>query len=206
MEIERLNELRSRINDYVDRRGKLYSPIDHPEFASIPAQHGAERFEPIREHIPSDSRTALDLGTHWGYFAHKLEQLGLEVTAAENMEQYLFFLYRLRELYNDQFNVFPHSVFELEGEVDFDVVLALNIFHHFIKTKKVHEDFADLLKRLKCKVMFFQSHDPNEGQMENAYANYNGDEFCNFIIDQAPRLSRYKRIATFGNRPMYMVT
>jgi hypothetical protein len=81
------------------RRGRIYAPICHPAFAGIPYEHGPERFDLIQSHIPATARTALDIGTHWGYFAHRLEQAGLKVTAVENMMEYVQFLYRIRDLY-----------------------------------------------------------------------------------------------------------
>jgi 2-polyprenyl-3-methyl-5-hydroxy-6-metoxy-1,4-benzoquinol methylase len=186
-------------------KGRIYAPIDHPAFAHVPSQHGAERFEPIRSHMPDGMETALDIGTHWGYFAHRLEGLGLRVTAAENMESYLGFLRRIRDLYEDTFDIYAQSVFDLEGDVEFDVVLALNIFHHFIKTERAHGELIDFLERLRCKALFFQSHNIKEGQMSDAFRNYSPEKFCSVIVAHVPTLNRFDQIAAFGARPMFLL-
>lgn len=206
MKQDEFERLTRKIHEFIERRGRLYSPIDHPAFASLPAQHGAERFEPIRTNMPRNLHTALDIGTHWGYFAHKLEGLGLEVTAAENMEEYLYFLERLRELYEDDFTIYSDSVFSLKAPVEFDVILALNIFHHFTKTERTYEEFLEFLGRIECNVMFFQSHNPKEGQMQQAFRNFNPEEFCELLLDKTPGLSNFREIARFGSRPMFMLT
>lgn len=195
------------VQKYADQHnGKIYAPIDHPQFASIPSHHGPERFDPIEKNLPSDARTALDIGTHWGYFAHRLEQQGLEVTAVESLKSYLPFLHSARKLYEDSFKIFEGSFFSIERPLKYDVILALNIFHHFIKTEKIHQNLSSILGEIQCKVMFFQSHDVREGQMQNSFRNYTPTEFCEFIIESCPSLSRFKKIADFKNRPMFKIT
>ena len=208
METAEIDALRRDILDYaVRRKGKIYAPIDHPALADIPSEHGADRFELIASHLHSfpSLRTALDIGTHWGFFAHRLEQRGLEVTAVENMQEYLKFLYRLRSLYGDRFTVYEKNLFSMQGVLQYDLVLGLNIFHHFIKTKETYCQFLDFLARLRCKVMFFQAHSPGEGQMQQAHRNFAPEAFCEFLIEHSC-LNHVQRIGQFRNRPMFMLT
>ena len=206
MDATGIEELKRDVEEYAQKHnGKIYAPIDHPTFAHVPSQHGAERFEPIRQHMPQGMMTALDIGTHWGYFAHQLEKLGLEVTAAENSDEYLSFLRRIREIYGDEFAIYSNSIFDLQGEVNFDVVLALNIFHHFTKTEKLHHRFVNFLERLNCQALFFQSHNVREGQMSQAFRNYPPEKFCSVIVAHVPTLNRFEEIATFGARPMFLL-
>lgn len=202
---EQIERLRQDVMGYAARRkGKIYAPIDHPEFSDIKSEHGPERFEIIRPHIPEGAETALDIGTHWGFFAHLLERQGLRVTAAENMRDYLPYLERIRELYGDSFTIYPHSIFEMEGRLGFDVVLALNIFHHFIKTEALQDKLIDFLRRLDCQIMFFQAHSTAEGQMAGAFRNYEPEQFCDFIVDNSA-LRRYERIGQVGARPIFKI-
>lgn len=204
MDIKRLKD---DVQKYADSHGgKIYSPIDNPHFKNFVTHHGPDRFDPIASNIPNNMHTALDIGTHWGFFAHKLESLGLSVTATEIVPLYIDFLERLRELYNDNFVIYPKSVFTLPGEVKYDVVLALNIFHHFIKKEDEFGVFKEFLSRLNCKVIFFQAHDPREGQMKDAYKNFPPEEFCEFIIKNTPNKSIYTEIGQFGTRPMYVIS
>ncbi len=187
------------------RSGKIYSPIDHPSFSHVPCQHGAERFEPIRANLPAGASSALDIGTHWGYFAHMLERQGLKVDAVESSPAYLDFLVRIRALYSDTFEIIPNSVLDIDGPMIYDVVLALNIFHHFIKTKDMAQKLESFLSRLSCGCMFFQAHNPDEGQMKNSYMNLSPDDFCQYLIEKSPSLSNYRLIAEFGKRPMFIL-
>ena len=66
---------------------------------------------------------------------------------------------------------------------DFEVVLGLNIFHHFLKTEKDYKLLIAFLDRLKVNYMFFEAHLPDEKQMINAFKNYPAEEFCDFIME-----------------------
>jgi len=203
---EQIEQLHQDVLAYASRRkGRIYAPIDHPAFSDLAHEHGPERFEIIRRHIPADAKSALDIGTHWGYFAHLLERHGLQVTAAENMKEYLPFLERIRSLYGDSFTIYPHSIFEMDGKLTFDVVLALNIFHHFIKTETLQDRLVDFLGRLECQVIFFQAHSTHEGQMKGAYRNYEPEQFCDFIVANSMLVS-YEKIGQVGARPVYKIT
>jgi hypothetical protein len=61
------------------------------------------------------------------------------------------------------------------------VVLALNIFHHFIKTKEKHQQLVDLLNNLDMNEMYLQTHSPDEPQMVNSFKNYDAEEFAHFV-------------------------
>ena len=64
----------------------------------------------------------------------------------------------------------------------FDVVLALNIFHHFLKKKSLYFQLQNFLENLDLNVMFFEAHRYQEDQMKNAYVNYTETEFVDFIL------------------------
>jgi 2-polyprenyl-3-methyl-5-hydroxy-6-metoxy-1,4-benzoquinol methylase len=200
---ESIKELRSDVEAYADaHKGRIYAPIRHPAFADVPSQHGSDRWDLIAGHIPASAKTALDIGSHWGYFAHCLEDQGLDVVAAELSPSYLDFLDRIKAVSGKRFEVFRQSVFELPDPVRFDVVVALNIFHHFIKDEAVYGEFVDFLHRLDCEVLFFQAHDPAEGQMAGAYRNFAPDDFAAFITEEAG-LSSVDKIGAIGRRPVY---
>ena len=205
VDAEFVSELRRDVLAYAQRRsGKIYAPIEHPAFSDIPAEHGPERFDIISKHVPPTAKTALDIGSHWGYFATRLEGLGLRVTAVENSKDYLPFLRRIKQLCGSQFEIYDRSIFDLD-KYDYDLVIALNIFHHFTKKQRVFEQFSEMLAALNCEAMFFQAHNPQEGQMEGAYRNFAPDEFAQFVAEQAG-LPRIEKLATFGRRPLFLLT
>lgn len=176
---ESLKQLVRQCMDIKDRN-KLYSIIPHPDFAHLPASRGADRFELIKPHLSPDGGTALDLGAHFATFSHWLEDAGYKVTAVEHSPLYAEVARQVRDLTGKTFEVIEGSIFDLP-ELNYDVVLALNIFHHFLKTQKRFEAFEALLDRMRCKVMFFESHVESEAQMKDAYRNMKPQEFAEFI-------------------------
>jgi Methyltransferase domain len=200
-----LEDLHRDVQAYAQaHKGLMYAPIRHPAFDDVPYQHGPERWALIEQNIPAGARTALDIGSHWGYIAHCLEDYGLETTAAEKSPSYLSFLDRIRDLCGKRFEVYRGSVFEMPDPLDFDVVIALNIFHHFIKKKNTYDEFVDFLRRLKCQVMFFQAHNPSEGQMDGAFKNFEPREFADFVATEAG-LPDVEEIGRIRKRPIFAI-
>ena len=177
-------ELRKRMVAYAAEQtvGKIYAPVLHPDLADLPAQHGHERMDIIREHVKGVSGRALDIGAHWGYFCHCLEDMGFECTAVELSAEHLYFLWKLRRAENKSFAVFEGSMFDLRGVGPFDVVLALNIFHHSLKEEASYNELIDFLGRVKTKLMFFEAHLPSERQMQGSFCNYSPDDFVSFVM------------------------
>ena len=174
---------------------KIYHPITHPDLCDIPAFHSDERFRIIKKNLSVRKGRLLDIGANWGYFCHKFGEMGFDCYAVESDRINIYILKKLKRAENRNFKIIPQSIFEYKDieNLHFDVVLALNIFHHFLKKKDSYLKFLDLLKNLKMKEMYFQPPLPNEPQMEGAYKNYSEEEFVEFIL-QASRLNKAKLI------------
>ena len=87
----------------------------------------------------------------------------------------------------------------------FDVILALSIFHHFIKKEKTYREFIQFLKHLKGKEMFFEPHKPNELQMSKTYRNFADDDFAKFIVKNSS-FNNFKIIGySEVGRPLYKI-
>jgi 2-polyprenyl-3-methyl-5-hydroxy-6-metoxy-1,4-benzoquinol methylase len=176
---------------------RLYQPATHPDL-DIPAEHPCEdRFKIIRDNLSAQKGKILDIGADFGYFCHRFEELGFECYAVENDLKNLYYLRKLKRATGAKFKIVPEGIFEWEGSkaLQFDVVLALNIFHHFLKRKKSYAKLIDLLKGLQMKELFFEPHFSNERQMKNAYKNYTEEEFVEFIL-QNSQLRRAKLVGT----------
>jgi hypothetical protein len=201
---------KNEILDYTARtsNSKTYAPLTHLDLASIPAQHGEQRFGLIREHLVCQKGSMLDIGSNWGYFCHKFEDLEFQCYSLENNPTNLYFLNKLKRAENKKFTIVPESVFSFiakNKDKFFDVTLALAIFHHFIKTEEAHASLVELLSVLKTKEMYFQPHLADEGQMRKAYKNYAPEEFVLFIIRHSC-LSKYELIGTVEDgRPIYKI-
>ena len=197
---------RQEILDYAKRhQGKVYAPLPHPDLADIPSVHNHSRFELLRDALPCAQGEVLDIGAHWGYFCHRFETLGFNCHAVEPATENRYFLERLKAALARQFTVIPKSVLDYTDTRRFDVVLALNIFHHFLKEERDCQGLAKLLGRLQARFMFFQPHLPEEPQMQGAYRNFPPDDFVDFIL----RHSAFDDAELLGtasdNRPVYLL-
>lgn len=172
---------RAEVLAYARKGGKLYAPILHPDLSDIPAAHGHERMEIIKSHLPEKPGRMLDIGAHWGYFCHCFEDLGYDCLAVENSPLNVRFMEKLRRAENRHFEIFAGSIFDADISANIDVVLALNIFHHFLKEDTLHKELVTFLRTLDANVMFFETHKPDEPQMNNSYVNYSPEEFVQFV-------------------------
>lgn len=189
---------RRQILSYAEEhRGKIYHPITHLDFQDTPSFHGPDRFSIIEKNLSVRKGRLLDIGAHWGYFCHKFEEIGFDCYAVENDEVNVYFLEKLKRAENRHFEVIHKSIFEWQGieNLYFDVVLALNIFHHFLKDRTSYFELVNLLKKLNLNEMYFQPHRPTEFQGKDIYKNYSEEEFVTFII-QASKLTKAKLIGT----------
>lgn len=189
-------DFRKEILHHAEEHDKrIYSPITHPDLCDIPAFHSDERFRIIKKNLSVGKGCLLDIGANWGYFCHKFEEMGFDCYAVESDRENVYFLKKLKRAENRHFKIIPGSIFEYQDieNIHFDVVLALNIFHHFLKEKDSYLKFLDLLKNLEMKEMYFQPPLPNEPQMEGAYKNYLEEEFVEFIL-QVSMLNKAKLI------------
>lgn len=168
--------------------GMLYQPAIHPDFNDIPAAHLCEdRFQAIKKSLKFTSGTLLDVGANLCYYCHKFEDLGFDCYAIENDPQIAELANKIRIGEGKNFKILTGSLFDpnIEKQIrqkHFDIVLALNIFRHFLKTKATLTQFKKWLLTLSIKTMFFESHFHNRGQMKDSYLNFTGDEFVHFIL------------------------
>jgi hypothetical protein len=143
-------------------RGRLYQPIVHPDLADIPYQrdHCPEIMEAIKPHLGKKGGTMLDIGANIGYFCHKFEDLGYHCYAIEPDRATFRILEKVKIAENRKFEAINKSIFDVElvKNTKFDVVLALNIFHHFLKRKTLFCQFKNLLKNLETDQLFFEAH------------------------------------------------
>jgi hypothetical protein len=172
--------------DYASsHNGRVYQKIDHPDLRHVPAGHGDERIEMIEKALrPYGNRglSLLDIGAHWGYMCQQLERLGFRCQGIELNKRSAEFAERISVATNSRFTIWRGSVFRFPDVEDFEVILALNIFHHFLKQRESHQELQNLLGRMRAEVIIFEAHkhDP-PAQMAGAYRNYPPEEFVEFV-------------------------
>jgi hypothetical protein len=197
-------DFKREIEVNVDKRGRLYAALSHIDLKNIPAHYGDERFEMIKKNMGKGHHTLLDIGADCGFFCHRFEEEGFDCTAVEMEPLTVYFLNKLRRAENKSFKVVPESVLTWsKGKtLKYDVVLALNIFHHFLKERQTFEDLKNLLRSLDTNEMYFEPHLYNEKQMEGAFINYTPEEFVGFVIENSC-LKNHKFIGTCEGRQVY---
>lgn len=176
-------------------KGKIYQKITHPDLCDIPSNHRDERKNIIEDNLTINNGNVLDIGAHWGYFCHYFEEKGFNCFALENDPVHLYFLKKLKKAENRSFSIINEDILNFKSKTKFDIVIAFNIFHHFIKTKKLYIKLVKFLKNLDCKVMFFEPHLHNEFKGKGYYRNYNEIDFVNFILENT-NLNKYNLIGT----------
>lgn len=168
--------------------GMLYQPAIHPDLIDIPAAHFCEdRFLAINKNLGMTSGKVLDLGANLGYFCHKFEELGFMCYAVENDVEVAEIANRIKIGEGKEFKIINGNILDLHIQnqitrIDFDVLLALNIFHHFLKTKSDFNKFKRFLAKLKVKTIFFEPHVYDEEQMRDSYVNFTNNEFVRFLL------------------------
>lgn len=207
-------KFRKEILTYIQRemKGKALQPLLHPDLSDIPSLWSDKRFEIIRRGLTIKNGTLLDIGAHWGYFCHKFEEIGFQCTAMEDSPKNLYFLRKLRRAGNASFKIMNKSILDYkdyehgEDKLNFDIVLALNIFNQFsgIEKQDLYFKLVKLFGILKAKEIYFQMPDEPEGiqqvqvqvqvQVKDKYRNinrnrnrnrgknYSSQEIIDFII------------------------
>ena len=179
---------KKEIMQYALRNGGLvYSPITHIDLQHVPAMYADVRWDLIKSNLGKGNSTVLDIGAHWGYFCHKFEEEGFRCFAVEVDHENVYFLHKLRRAANREFTVIPKSIFDLrrEGPLKYDIVLALAVFHHFIKEERTFRKLKDLLPRLDMNEMYFEPHLYDEPEMRDAFMNFTPEEFVHFILQNS---------------------
>jgi 2-polyprenyl-3-methyl-5-hydroxy-6-metoxy-1,4-benzoquinol methylase len=207
-------ELRESILNFMYQdvylRGFLFQPIVHPDFADFSTMQNKcqETMDSFKPHLTKKNGTMLDIGANLGFFCHKFEDLGYRCYAVESEINTFRIMVRIRDAENKKFIGINKSIFEVDFVENtlFDVVLALNIFHHFLKEKTLFYQFKEFLQKLKMDAMFFSAADSQDEQMRHAYRNFSESEFVEFILRQTS-LTKSEMI-TLGrlNRPVYKLS
>lgn len=182
--------------------------LTHPDLQNIPFTQGEIPYNLIRENISISKGNFLDIGAYLGYFCHKFEEDGFTCYAVEDNRVFMYLLKKLRRVENKKFKIIPGSIFDYKKnqEIIFDVVLALNVFHNYLRSENTYSDLIKFLNRLKVKELIFGAHNPRDFRNKNFYRNYTPDQFVNSIINNSC-LNKAKFIGkTRTGRSIYKLT
>ena len=193
----------------VGRGSEAYQPSLHPDLSHISAQQGSvERLEMINRNLSINEGRLLDLGANLGYFCIHFENQGFECVAVENSPRFAYCLEGLKRSLNKNFTIITDSLLDSKEIIQesFDVVLALNIFHHLLKRKETFQKLVLFLEHLECKEMYFEPHLFDDPQMAHSYINMHEEEFAEFVR-QKLKLNQSEIIGRASdNRPVYKIS
>ncbi len=196
-------EIRAYVNEA--EGGRAYQPLLHPDLADVPYSHDGQRFDLILDALPVREGRLLDIGANWGYFCHRFEAAGFSPIASERSEKQLYFLAALRDALERRFEIWGGSITDVKDLGEFEVVLALNVFHHFLKAESSYQELLGLLRRLRTRYLVFEPHLPTERQMQPAYRNPDPDEFRE-LVQRETGLTEHTLLGTAGHgRPVYLL-
>ncbi len=204
--------LREAVLRIVLQRGFIHQPFDHPDLDALPmhygnklaemSMYGHERWQFIQRSLPIESGSVLDIGAYFGYFDHRFERLRFDCYAVEPDRENLAVLNLYRTMHGCDFTVWPRSIFEIKRQ-NFDVVLALNIFHHLVRTRADYDRLAAFLQNLDCQVLYFE---PDDNAGIDAYRHFSEAEFVTFVQANTDlKQVRYLGQASEG-RGVYLLT
>lgn len=203
--------LRDAVKRIVLQRGFFHQPFGHPDLDVLPqwygnhlkdqAFYGHERWDYILGSLPVKSGSVLDIGAYFGYFSRRFEDAGFDVTAVEIDPCNHEVLRLYRDMTGHRFSALNTSVFDLERR-EFDVVLALSVFHHIVKTRAGHERLVAFLRGLRCRALYFEPGRSGPGM----YRDYAEPEFVQFVQENSG-LGRSRCLGpTKVGRNLYLLT
>jgi 2-polyprenyl-3-methyl-5-hydroxy-6-metoxy-1,4-benzoquinol methylase len=196
---------------FSEGNGRLYQRLPHVDLWDIPYIHqGDNRFEMMKPYMKIAERgNVLDIGANLGFFCHKIEEMGFNCYAVEVNKVLASQMKMLRDVEQKQFEIITSDILsDAQSQIcsrEYSIVLALAIFHHFIKHQRTFEQLKQLLGQLRMDSMLFQAHLPHELQMYQAYRNFEPEEFTSFIIENSCLKHCEKLGITPDGRSLYLL-
>jgi len=187
---------------------KLYQNPIHPDLQDIPYKYGELSYNIIKKNLLLSQGTFLDINANIGYFCHKFEDDGFECYAAEKNQNCLYFLKKLKKAENKRFEIISESIFNYKGnqELNFNVILALNIFRDFMTVKEMYIKLAEFLKRLNVQEMFIGLDKPSRFRSKKYHLLNEPEKILKFILEKSS-LNEFKYIGELEDgRHIYKLT
>lgn len=202
--------LRKEIEAYRSSAGNgyVYQQIPHADLVDVPAVHKLERFAAILDSVKDlnpGSKVMLDIGSHWGAVPVIFSRLGFRCDAVENNPEYLPFLRKFTSFRDAHVHLIEGNVFDLSDFSKYDVIIALNILHHFLRTEQSFASLKTLLGRIRRGVMFVQTHNPETVDgIDGYFAPMTVVQFLDFILGHSVFTSYTEIYRETDGRPVYL--
>jgi hypothetical protein len=198
---------RAEVAAYVESTGHpSYQPLMHPDLAFIPSRVGDDRYPLFLPALPPAPATVVDIGANKGFFDHLLEREGYHCVAIERSDKEAYFLQMIHDASERTFEVVHGAAQDFDWSRKVEAVLALNVFHHFLKSEASYAELQDLLGRLDADVMIFEPHLSDDPQMRSAYRNLSPEEFVAFVLDHSVFTRSEPLGSASDQRPLYRLS
>lgn len=184
----------------------VYSPLYHFDLKHIKTATSGKRFDHIKKNLDIMDGKVLDIGAAWGYYCHKFVDEGFDCTAIENDPNAVYFMRNLSKACGRKFEILNKNILSLEEkDLKFDIILAFSIFHHFVRTENLYNEFIDFLGRIETKEMYFLSGYPLVKNLSN-FKYLDPEEFAKLIVSNSC-LTNYEMLADslYQNRVLFRI-
>ena len=189
-----------------------YQNLNHPDLNSnFKIIHKCEdRWKLMEKEILKlgniKNKKALDIGSNMGYFSQKLEIVGFETYSLEHEINLIQILKETKKIRKYKYKIIEKDMFEWKNKnkTKFEIVLALSVFHHYLKDKFLYEKLKIFLNNLNTKILILETHNIKEKQMRNSYKNFTSKEFVNFIKIEG-NFKKIKKLGVIGERTLFIL-
>ncbi len=182
--------------------GKTYHNLPHPDLNEIESIWSDERYETFKLNSSLQTGTLIDIGSLFGYIPYRAELDGFESTACEIDNNYLEVMKILKKGYSMDYKILENNFLNLNA--NYDVIIAFNIFHHYLKTESLFNDLTAFLQRSNFKEMFVQFHEQGESQMIGVFKDFSPEEFAQYIMKCTNR-KNCEEVGEEMNRKIYKI-
>lgn len=185
-------------------KGKTYQQLPHPDFDEIENIWSDKRYDLFVSNTSTGKGdTLLDIGSLFGYIPYRAELDGYKCAACEIDDNYLSVMRMLHNGYDMNYEILTNSFLDLDS-VEYDVIIAFNILHHFLKRSYEFSRLEIFLEKCRFKEMFLQVHEDGEAQMIGAYKGFSPEEFSEFVREKTNKRNCVL-IGEEMNRKIYMI-
>jgi len=196
-------QIKEEIEKYILVNGGLYANLPHKEFknCSVIIPNRSEIIiKELKRH--KNIKTGIDIGSFWGSLCYDLENVGYDMLAVEHADITFSILNYLKKKTKYKFKTKKVDV--LKGfKAKADMLICLNLFHHFVKKEARYNAFINFLEKAEFKIMFFQAVKEGEKQMQNAFKQFTNEDYID-LIKKHTKKKKVKLILD-GDRKLYKI-
>ena len=200
----RWEKFKTFILNYAENHtGQLYSCIPHFDLENITSNWPCERSELIAESAINKKGSVFDAGSHWGVVSYHLAQKGFKCVAMEKNTDTYNVMRKIQKLPGKSFKTIKKDVLSVESNtISTDILLLLNLVHHFQMKKDTFNKFIAFLDKLDTKEIFYHAHKNGDKWSTSSAMNLKPKEVLE-IISKTSGLTKIDNLATLKGRSLY---